>query len=65
MFFDAGDIGGESEKFERGFDAPGGGTQKMDALGRGLFEAVCDGCLEHQALTEKDGHWLRHDFTFL
>ena len=37
--------------------------RQMDAFGRGLFEAVCDGCLEHQALTEKDGDGLRHDFT--
>jgi hypothetical protein len=60
---DAGDIGGESEQLECGFDAPCGGTQSMDAPGRRFFEAVCDGRLEHQALTQKDGNRLRHDVT--
>jgi len=63
LLVDPGDIGGESEQFERGFDASGGGAQKMDALGRGFFEAFCDGSSEHQALTEKDGNRLRHNVT--
>jgi hypothetical protein len=64
LFFDAGDVGGEKEEFEGGFDSPSSGTQVMDARGRGFFEAGCNGGLKHQGLTEKDGHGLQHDFTF-
>ena len=60
FFFDARDAGGENEEFEGGFDSPGGGAEMMDVFGRGFFEAGCDGCLEHQALAEKDSHGLRH-----
>jgi hypothetical protein len=65
FFFDAGDVGGEHKEFECGFDSPGGGTEMMDAVWRGFFQAGGDGCLEHQGLTEKDGHGLWHDVTFL
>jgi hypothetical protein len=61
---DAGDSGGENEEFQGGFDTPGGGTETVDSLGRGFFEAGCNGCLEHQALAEEGGNRLRHDVTF-
>ena len=64
LLVDAGDAGGENEQLEGGIDPPGGGTQVMDAFGRGFLEAGCDGCLEHEALAEKDGNRLRHHFTF-
>jgi len=64
LLVDSGDAGGEDEQFEGGFDSPRGGTQMMDAPGRGFFDAGGDGCLERQGLAEKDGNRLRHGFTF-
>jgi hypothetical protein len=64
FFLDAGDAGGEDEELEGGLDSAGSGAEMVDVFGRGFFEAVGDGCFEHQGLTEKDGHGLGHDFTF-
>jgi hypothetical protein len=33
LLFEMGDAGGETEKFEGGFDSPGGGSETMDAFG--------------------------------
>jgi len=64
LLFDAGNVGGENEEFESGFDSPRGRPQMMDAFGRGFFEAGGNGCLEQQALTKEGGNGLRHQFTF-
>src|SRR5271154_2843122 len=42
LLFDAGDIGGENEQFECGFDSSRGGAQSVDAFGGCLFEACCN-----------------------